>query len=512
MEDRLQGAGFLRLAVQQPPPWPDPERDGRVRRLRSELEGLGPVFARLGLYLATRLDLLPAEDCRTLAAIPDRTPPMPEPEVQERLRAELGGEGLAPLGQLDAAPVESRIMSQTHRARLVDGRLVAVRLARAGLLDEPDLGLLTRLAPRLSNLGWPLAAVRRILADFREAFERELDLRRSAGVLEQLGGAEAESRPFGAPRVLTALSTSRVLTLELPPAGPVFPGSPPGAEPGAEELARTRAVADLWMYLVFTRSRIPEDLSPADVRLAPGGTVQLVGGLFQPLASDDATALWRYLGAAARDDPGGVFAAVRELSTAAVGARPEELRHQLHHVVPRRDGRFGGVPPGFPELLLTHWRELERHGLTPGPALLAFFRGLVRLRELAGGGLSHGVLRESLQVTQISRGAEQMRRALGPAQLVRSLESLFETLTDVPRWLARRGERPGAPAPREPGREQADSHGSGWATLAAGLLLALSLGIWFLRLPTLAGSWTPAVEAVAVALVGLGLLRAAWRS
>lgn len=515
VEAQLQRAGFASSAVLEPPPWPDPEHDLRVRRLRTELAGLGPVFARLGRYLSTRVEHLPAEDCRALAALPDRAEPMPEPEVSERLRAEFGGSGLASLAQLEAEPVESRLMSQTHHGRLADGRAVAVRLARSGLLADPDRVLLPRLAARLSNVGWPFAAVARILEDFDDLVVRELDLRRAAAALDQLSESTAEGRLFAAPRVVPALSSSRFLTLELPAETSLFPGPPPGADPDAETRARTRALADLWMHLVFTRFRIPEELSPADVRLAPGGGVELIGGLFQPLASDDAAALWRYFEAAARDDTESVFAALQALSTPREQARPEALRHQLHHVVPRRDGRFGPVPPGLPELLLSHWRELERHGLTPNPALLAAYRGLVCLREVAGGGLSHDVLREALQVAQISRGAEELRKAVSPAQVVRSALSMIDMLADLPRRLERAGAQKLAeaePATRATDGDEPKRANAGWAALAAGLLLVGSLVIWFERLPALFGGWTPALQAGALALVGLGLIRIIWRS
>lgn len=502
IDGRLESAGFLRTPVLEPPPWPDPGRNRRVKRLCSELEALGPVLSRLGRYLSTRIDHLPAEDCRTLAALPDRAAPMGEGEVRGRLRAELGQAGLSMLAHLEGVPAESALASQTHHARLADGRRVTIRLSRSGLLEGPDLNLVSGLAPRLSNLGWRFAAVERILSDFRELVKRELDLRRTAAVLEGLG-SEAPGRLFGAPPVVPELSSAGVLTLENPSLAPLLPDPPPGSDPDPETLGRTRGVADLWMHLVFARLRVPEELSPKDVRLGPGAIVQLVGGLFQPIPEDEARGLWRYLGAAARDDTEGVYGALLDLSQSRNGAQPEAFRHQLDHLVPRRDGRFGEDPPGLPELLLSHWRELERHGLSPNPSLLAAYRGLVRLRELTGGGLSHEVLRESLQVAQITRGAEHLLEASRPSQLLRSAEAWLDWLGDLRRRL-------GGVRIAEPG--EARGEGRGWLALAAGLLLLGSFWIWFERLPRLFGGFTAGVEACAVALTGLLLLRAIWRA
>lgn len=505
MEQRLEAAGFRRAALSCVPRWVDPQAQQRLLALRPLLAELGPLFARFGRYLATRLDLLAGVDCLSLTSLPDRDAALPAGEVRSLLRAELGVPGLASFAEVEPAPFESLALSQAHRAWLSDGRTVSVRLARTRVLADPDLSVLLQLAPYLSSLGWPLPAARRVLDDFVLLVERRLDLRREADALGALAGPPSDGERFGAPRVVRALSTSRVLTLELPG------GSPLGAPPEPEATAQARALADLWMHLVFEELQIPEELAATDLRTTQSRALEIGGGLFFPLAREDAEAIWRYLVAAARDDPDAIFEALRALTSEASGALPAALRHQMGHVVPRRDGRFGEAPPGFPELLLSHWLHAERHGLVPSPALLAFYRGLVALREVAGPALSSGVLRESLQVSQISRGTERLRRAIEPGLLTRSAEGVVRLLTEMPRLLERSGalRRPAPEPPRLRAEEPPDR---GVALLAAWLLLAATAGLWFHRLPTLLGAWTETAQAGVLALLGAGLLRWIWRS
>jgi hypothetical protein len=149
----------------------------------------------------------------------------------------------------------------------------------------------------------------------------------------------------------------------------------------------------------------------------------------------------------------------------------------------------------------------------PNPALLAFYRGLVGLRELTGPALSHHVLREALQVAQVSRGSRRLRKALDPSLITRRAEGAVKMLMELPRRLERdsrlRRLEPEGPASgdgAEPGVAKAN-----WTSPAIGLLLAATLLIWFLRFPTLLGRWTDLAEAITLATLGLGLLLWIWK-
>jgi len=497
-----------RASLASVPRWLDPQTQSRIRALPSELQSLGPLFCRFGRYLSTRLDHLSGDDCRDLAALPDHAEPLPQAEVRERLRSELG-KGTAALRQLEPAPAESLALSQTQRGWLDDGRFVSLKLARTDVLSGADLATLPHLAHYLSSLGWPLPAARRVIDDFQDLVVRRLDLRTEAELLGRLA-----TRPrYRAPRVIHSLSTSGILTLEVSAGASLFGGAADSPATATEAAGRTRTLADLWMHLVFEQRRIPEELRAPDLRHAAGGALELAGGLFHAVSASEAAALWRYIQAAARDDSDAVFEALRDLSEPTSASRQSAFRHQLGHVVPRRDGRFGEIPPGFPELLLAHWPQAEKHGCVPGGALRAFYRGLVSLRALCGPSLSHAVLRESLQVVQISRGSERLRDALDPSVITRSAETAVRMLTELPRTLERMTlSRNGRPDLRSEDDDAADPARADWATLTAALLLAATLVLWFQRSPTLLAAWTGPVQALLLTLLGAALLRWIWKS
>ncbi|RRS05345.1 ubiquinone biosynthesis regulatory protein kinase UbiB [Aquabacterium soli] len=162
----------------------------RGERLRIALERLGPIFVKFGQMLSTRRDLLPPDVADELARLQDRVPPFPSEEsirlVEKAFRRPLGDV----FRQFDAEPVASASIAQVHFAVLHDGREVAVKVLRPGMLSviDDDLALMRTLArwvERLSADGRRLKP-REVVAEFDTYLHDELDLVREAANAAQL--------------------------------------------------------------------------------------------------------------------------------------------------------------------------------------------------------------------------------------------------------------------------------------------------------------------------------------
>ncbi|MBX3600265.1 MAG: ubiquinone biosynthesis regulatory protein kinase UbiB [Rubrivivax sp.] len=159
-------------------------------RLRQGLERLGPIFVKFGQVLSTRRDLVPLDVADELAKLQDRVPPFPAAQSRALVEQAFGRRVEDLFARFDAEPVASASIAQVHFAQRHDGREVAVKVLRPGMLQVIDqdlalLHLLARWVERLSVDGKRLKP-REVVAEFDGYLHDELDLVREAANAAQL--------------------------------------------------------------------------------------------------------------------------------------------------------------------------------------------------------------------------------------------------------------------------------------------------------------------------------------
>jgi ubiquinone biosynthesis protein len=190
----------------------------RGERLRIGLEKLGPVFVKFGQVLSTRRDLLPADLADELAKLQDRVPPFPAAQARRLVEQAFGKPIDALFARFDAEPVASASIAQVHFAELKDGREVAVKVLRPGMLEviDDDVALMRTLArwiERLSVDGKRLKP-REVVAEFDNYLHDELDLVREAANAAQLRRNMEGLRLVMIPEMVWELCASSVIVME----------------------------------------------------------------------------------------------------------------------------------------------------------------------------------------------------------------------------------------------------------------------------------------------------------
>jgi ubiquinone biosynthesis protein len=187
-------------------------------RLRQGLERLGPIFVKFGQVLSTRRDLLPPDYAEELAKLQDRVPPFPAAQSRALVERAFGRPVDELFASFDAEPVASASIAQVHFATLKDGREVAVKVLRPGMLEviDDDLALMRTLAAwveRLSADGKRLKP-REVVAEFDTYLHDELDLVREAANAAQLRRNMDGLRLVMVPEMIWDLCTQNVIVME----------------------------------------------------------------------------------------------------------------------------------------------------------------------------------------------------------------------------------------------------------------------------------------------------------
>ncbi|XP_061951517.1 uncharacterized protein LOC133674435 isoform X2 [Populus nigra] len=97
----------------------------RVFNLMVELEGL---WVKLGQYMSSRADVLPSAFISNLKQLQDSLPPRPFEEVCHTIEKELGKSTKELFLDFDENPLATASIAQVHRATLIDGQKVVVKV------------------------------------------------------------------------------------------------------------------------------------------------------------------------------------------------------------------------------------------------------------------------------------------------------------------------------------------------------------------------------------------------
>ena len=185
-------------------------------KLRQAFEQLGPSFVKIGQILSTRSDLLPEAYIRELSKLQSSVPPLTKEEVMVAIRQEISGEISDSFLDFSEEPLASGSVAQTHRARLLFGQEVIVKIQRPGIDEvvKEDIQLLIKLARHIPKHFIPMVDVQEVLENLRETLIKELDFRNEAEAMKCFKANNSAVACLGVPEVYDTFTTPHLIVEE----------------------------------------------------------------------------------------------------------------------------------------------------------------------------------------------------------------------------------------------------------------------------------------------------------
>ena len=356
-----------------------------AHRLRRAFERLGPSYLKLGQFISSGRGLFPDVLVDEFAACRDRCPSLPIQKIRKVVEGELGGGRTieSVFASFDETPLAAASIAQVHRATLLDGREVVVKVQRPGIRKEIEAH--TRTMPALAGLverafpGAPVADPHAVVRLFATTILHELDFRLEAQNMVDIAlDLEAAAvTDVVVPHPIPELVTERMLVMQR------FDGLrfddldemvAAGIDTSALLLSGLRALVE--GATVF--GRFHGDLHAGNVIALPDGRFGLVDfGICARLDVRERTGLQRLLVGISSGDP---LAQVQGLD--AMGAlAPETDRRRLvglltlAHREQRDSLSVDDLRDGAPRVM----RIFTEHKLELPPGLVLFFKDVLYL-------------------------------------------------------------------------------------------------------------------------------------
>jgi len=187
------------------------------RELRDLLIDLGPAFVKVGQILSMRADLVPVEVTVALTTLQNQTRPFDSRKVPKLIEEAFSRSVDQLFEYFDMHPIASASIAQVHRARLWDGREVAVKIRRPGIVRQVhnDLRLLGVIAKLMSAIpATHLLPLTDFVKEIGKPILGQLDFKREADNIRKFRANFQLVEYITMPVLIEELCTSSILTTE----------------------------------------------------------------------------------------------------------------------------------------------------------------------------------------------------------------------------------------------------------------------------------------------------------
>jgi len=290
----------------------------RFERIRMACEELGPTFVKSAQVLSNRPDLLPEALITEFQQLQSNVRPFAFTLVKEIIEQELKQPIEEVFASLDEKPIGSASIGQVHKAALLDGTEVVIKVRRPHVEEiiKTDISIMKEVVRRGNNYFEKQGIINAM--DVVEAIEKtmskELDYTHEARNIDQFRQFYKQYDYFYAPRVYRQYSTSKILIMEFVNACKITDVAQLrswGLNP--EKIAEKGM--ELYMMQIFEYGFFHADPHPGNVLIRQDGTICLIDfGMMGKLSKRDKSSFAGIFISMAREDARSMAMYFRQLS------------------------------------------------------------------------------------------------------------------------------------------------------------------------------------------------------
>ncbi|MCL1852147.1 MAG: AarF/UbiB family protein [Peptococcaceae bacterium] len=365
------------------------KKRGIVRGLTPErlyliLSDLGPTFIKLGQMLSMRSDLLPQAYCDELAKLRTITNPMDFDELKTILRQEYDQNPDDIFACIDAEPIGAASVAQVHRARLITGEDVVIKVQRQGIYETmaEDILLLKNAATLFKTVGISDEQLdwRMVLDEMWHVAKQEMNFALEATQMLEFQRHHRDVKYLAFPRVYTQYSNTKVLVMETIQGFNIDDTTALKAQGyDLEEIAQK--LAHNYVKQILENGFFHADPHAGNIKIRDGKIIWIDLGMMGRLTLRDKELFAAMIRSVIDNDPGKLTEAVLAIGVVSGTIDHAELAHDLDSMIiqyVQQDFRT----MDFLRLSEDLFRILRKHRIALPQGISMLARGLVTLQSI----------------------------------------------------------------------------------------------------------------------------------
>ena len=357
-----------------------------AQRLRIAFEELGPTFIKLGQVLASRPDVIPRDYVNEFRRLQDQIPPVEFSKIEDILNDQFVGGYKKVFKEFSQDAIGSASIAQVHRAVLMDGTPVVVKIQKPGVAEiiEDDVRILQLLASLCedyipeSKVFNPIGMVN----EFARSISLETNFVVEANNIKRFQDNFAGDRQIKIPDIYLEYCGPRVLVME------ELKGLPMSQEKAFEQEGMDReALMDVglkaYFAMVFRDGLFHGDLHAGNIFILPDSKLGFIDfGMVGRLSRQTQKSIASMFAALVKEDYELLAYEYTEMAPFNPNTNRGDLAQDLRSIL----SPFFGLSlknANMGKLLLESSRVAAKHHVVLPSELMMFFKSMVSIEGLA---------------------------------------------------------------------------------------------------------------------------------